>query len=95
MDQNDEIQALIQALHGFAQAREFMGLQLNYAWQNISRKVYKEQEAVFLAAMEQEMTKDLKKKIDIVHRHTGFDAETLSTIFNVRLVDVQRLLNAV
>lgn len=84
--------ALHGAVLGLAAIRDFMGLQLDLAWENISEETFHTQAADYLEGKEGELTDELEAHINIVAATCGLDAETLSEVFNVRLEDAIRVV---
>jgi hypothetical protein len=76
--------------------KEYLALQLNLEYGNISENEYAKQEEKYLVETENIRTKELKQAIDILFSFSGnvMDAEEISEAFNCRIDTAEEALQS-
>lgn len=90
MNQSEE--ALVRAIRGLVEAKDFMGLQLDRAHNNITIEEFKDRSRPYFERQDRDLDNDLKHKILLVARQGIRDPEVLATAFGARPDDVDMLL---
>lgn len=86
-----------ETIGGLVEVREFLGLQLDHAWGNISDEDFERRAEPFLAAQESGDPTTLQAKIAILRTlpKVNLDGETLSAVFRCPSSEVEAALAAV
>lgn len=85
---------LDETISGFVQLRDFLGLQLDHAWGNVTDEDFERRAEPFLSAQESGDPANLKDKIRILKTWSSvvLDAETLSAIFRRPMIETETAL---
>lgn len=80
-----------EAIQGLLKIRDFLGLQLDHAWGNITDEDFEERAQEYLAVKETGDGAALKDKVKVLSLFlsTPIDSATLAEIFNCRLEDAE------
>lgn len=86
-----------EAIQGLLKSRDFLGLQLDHAWGNITDEDFEQRAQAYLAVKEQGDRATLNDKVRILHWYLSvrLDSETVADIFNCRLDDAELALKGV
>jgi hypothetical protein len=78
-------------------SRDFLGLQLNFEFGNITTEQYEQLELDFITEPQEISPSELKKDVDILMRLSNkvFNAEEISTMFNCSFNAAEKAINLI